>query len=192
MNSRTREVAMAAERVAERVIDRDGLDLMVEVLRADGYRVVGPTVRGGAVVLAELASGAELPAGWGVDVAPGRYRLRRRSDAAVFAHSAGPQSWKQVLHPPREKLWSTDAEGEYREPEPDESRYALLGVRACDLAAIGVLDGVLGRGAHPGTGYRRRRSATFVVAAQCTDPGGLCSARRWAADRRRAQATTWP
>jgi hypothetical protein len=44
-----------------------------------------------------------LPAGWGVETGPGRYRLHRRPDAAVFAHSAGPQSWKQVLHPPREQ-----------------------------------------------------------------------------------------
>jgi hypothetical protein len=30
----------------------------------------------------------------GVDTGPGYYRLRRREDAAVFANSVGPQSWK--------------------------------------------------------------------------------------------------
>src|SRR6266545_6876490 len=90
------------------VLDRPGLDRLVEILIAEGYRVVGPTVRDNAIVLAELESGAQLPAGWGVDVGPGQYRLRRRDDAAVFAHSAGPQSWKQFLHPSRQKLWSSD------------------------------------------------------------------------------------
>ena len=81
------------------VITRDGLDRLVEALIADGYRVIGPTVRDSAIVLGELDSAGALPAGWGVDTGPGYYRLRRRDDAAVFAHSAGPGSWKQFLHP---------------------------------------------------------------------------------------------
>ncbi len=68
------------------ILDRAGLDRLVEVLLGEGYRVVGPVVRDTAIVLAELGSAAELPAGWGVDSAPGHFRLRRRSDAAVFAH----------------------------------------------------------------------------------------------------------
>ncbi|MCE5288587.1 MAG: 4Fe-4S ferredoxin, partial [Nocardiaceae bacterium] len=65
---------------ASAVLDRAGLDGLVGVLIKLGYRVIGPTVRDSAIVLAELGSGAELPAGWGVDTAPGRYRLRRRTD----------------------------------------------------------------------------------------------------------------
>ena len=74
------------------VITRDGLDRLVEALIAGGYRVIGPTVRDSAIVLGELDSAGALPAGWGVDTGPGYYRLRRRADAAVFAHSAGPGS----------------------------------------------------------------------------------------------------
>src|SRR5271166_6978781 len=117
------------------MLTRAGLDQLIATLIADGYRVVGPTVRDDAIVLAELSSGTDLPAGWGVDAAPGRYRLRRRSDAAVFGHSAGPQSWKQFLHPPRRKLWSAGRDGGFTAPEPDPARYAFLGVRGCDLAA---------------------------------------------------------
>ena len=93
------------------VLTRAGLDELVAVLIADGYRVVGPVKRDDAIVLAELSSGADLPSGWGVDTAPGRYRLRRRGDQAVFGHSAGPQSWKQFLHPPRQQLWSAESGG---------------------------------------------------------------------------------
>ena len=81
---------------------------MFDALRGRGYTVVGPTVRDGAIVVAELASVAELPFGWGVETEAGRYRLRERSDTAAFGHSAGPQSWKSVLHPPRARLWSAD------------------------------------------------------------------------------------
>jgi ferredoxin len=150
-------------------LDRAGLDQLVEVLIADGYCVIGPTVRDGAIVLAELDSGAQLPAGWGVDVAPGRYRLQRRSDAAVFAHSAGPQSWKQFLHPPRQRLFTDDGDG-FEPVAHDPPRYAFLGVRGCDLAAIATLGTVL-RGTD---GFARRRDGLFVVAVGCTEPGGVC------------------
>lgn len=43
------------------VLTRAGLDEFVAALIADGYRVIGPVVRDGAIVLAELTSGADLP-----------------------------------------------------------------------------------------------------------------------------------
>ena len=48
----------------------------------------------------------------GVDTDAGRYRLRSRGDTAAFGHSAGPQSWKDVLHPARARLWSADRTGD--------------------------------------------------------------------------------
>ncbi|RSM85162.1 4Fe-4S ferredoxin [Kibdelosporangium aridum] len=159
------------------ILTRDGLDRLVEVLKGLGYRVFGPTVQDNAIVLAELDSSADLPAGWGVDTAPGRYRLRRRDDDAVFGHSAGPQSWKQFLHPPRERMWSadrTDYGFAVTEDETEPPRYAFLGVRGCDLAAIAVLDRVLDRGEHSDSRYHRRRAEIFIVAVNCTEPGELC------------------
>ena len=46
--------------VATAVIERDGLDALIQALMADGYRVVGPTVRDGTIVLAELESPDQL------------------------------------------------------------------------------------------------------------------------------------
>ena len=99
---------MASKKIA--VLSRTGLDELIAVLIAEGYRVIGATVRDDAIVLARSVPAA-APSGWGVESAPGRYRLRRRGDEAVFGHSAGPQSWKQFLHPPRRQLWSSDGEG---------------------------------------------------------------------------------
>ena len=87
------------------------LDRLFETLRADGRSVIGPTVRDGAIVLAELSKAADLPAGWGVRLDGGSYRLRRRGDGLRFAHSAGPQSWEQFLHPPRDNVWSATRTG---------------------------------------------------------------------------------
>ena len=168
-------MGLGPESGAAAVIDGAGLHRLVEELRRRGYRVVGPTVRDSAIVLAELTSADDLPHGWGVDVAPGSYRLRRRTDAAAFGHSAGPQSWKQFLHPPRLRVWSSDDPQADPRPDPDTAaRYAFLGVRGCDLAAIGVLDRVLAGPTHPDPGYTARRDGTFIVGVNCTEPGGLC------------------
>jgi ferredoxin len=156
------------------VFGRPGLDRLVDALLADGYQVIGPTVRDSAIVLAELDSAAQLPAGWGVDTGPGHYRLRQRPDAAVFSHSAGPGSWKQFLHPPRRQLWSAGPDGEFRPTAPAAPRYAFLGVRGCDLAAAGILGRVLGGGQHRDGSFVSTRQRLFIVAVNCTEPGGVC------------------
>ncbi|WP_016881448.1 MULTISPECIES: 4Fe-4S dicluster domain-containing protein [unclassified Rhodococcus (in: high G+C Gram-positive bacteria)] len=156
------------------VLDRRGLDHLIEVLRARGYLVVGPTVEDSAIVLAELESGAQLPSGWGVTTGPGTYRLRRRDDAAVFGHSAGPQSWKRFLHPPRQQQWSVDRDGAFTGPAHDERPYAFVGVRGCDLAAIAVLRRVLCPDPDSDSTTARRFRRLFIVAAHCTEPGGVC------------------
>lgn len=156
------------------MVETEGLQRLIEVLRQRGYRVVGPRLRDNAIVLDELGSAEDLPHGWGVETAPGQYRVRRRDDAAAFGHSSGPQSWKQFLHPPRQKLWSGGLDGVSDETPQEMPRYAFLGVRGCDLAAIHTLDGVLGRSAHPDSSYVGRRRQVFVVAVNCTEPGGLC------------------
>jgi len=159
------------------LIEAAALPRLFDVLRERGYTIVGPTVRDGAIVVAELDSAAELPYGVGVDTDAGRYRLRDRPDRAAFGHSAGPQSWKTVLHPARAPLWSADRapDGTVVVREPVERhRYALLGVRPCDLAAIGVLDRVLTGGRHTDPIYAGRRDGNLIIAVECTEPGATC------------------
>jgi sulfhydrogenase subunit beta (sulfur reductase) len=159
------------------LIEASALDGLFDALHDRGYTVVGPTVRDGAIVVAELTSADELPFGVGVDTEAGRYRLRERDDRAAFGHSAGPQSWKSVLHPARAQVWSADrsADGAVVVSEPVEHhRYALLGVRPCDLAAIAILDRVLAGGRHADPVYAGRRDGNLVIAVECTEPGATC------------------
>ncbi|MFD5319217.1 4Fe-4S dicluster domain-containing protein [Streptomyces sp. NPDC127098] len=160
------------------VLDVAGLEALVRALARRGRTVVGPTVRGDAIVLAELGSAAELPYGWGVELEAGRYRLRRRADRMAFAHSAGPQSWKYFLHPERVRQWTADRAQDgtvtvTEEPDAPPS-YAFLGVRPCDLSAIAVQDGVLIGGPHVDDTYRRRRTGAFLVVVECVEPGATC------------------
>jgi ferredoxin len=159
-------------------IEAAALHRLFDALHARGYTIVGPTARDGAIVVAELDTAHELPYGIGVDTEAGRYRLRDRGDRAAFGHSAGPQSWKSVLHPARAPLWSADRSPDgtvvVREPAEQQHRYALLGVRPCDLAAIAILDRVLVGGRHPDPVYAGRRDGNLIIAVECTEPGATC------------------
>lgn len=137
---------------------------------------MGPTVRDEAIVFDELTSANDLPAGWTDEQDGGHYRLKRRDDAALFGYAVGPHSWKKFLFPPEVRLWSARRTGSSFAIEPESGeppRYAFLGVRACDLAAIGVQDRVfLGTVADPI--YQARREHVFIVAVNCSTAGGTC------------------
>ncbi|MEP7016968.1 MAG: sulfite reductase subunit A, partial [Actinomycetota bacterium] len=154
-----------------------GLQSLVDLLRERGWAVIGPTVRDGAVVHAEITSVDQLPRGVGDLQDAGSYRLRQRDDEALFGFAAGPQGWKAHLFPSRELLWSgrrVGAEVEVKPAVVDAPRLALFGVRSCDLHAIAIHDRVLAQRAVTDSAYRARREATFVVAVTCSDPAGTC------------------
>ena len=160
------------------VLDHAGLRALVGGLWERGYTVIGPTVRDQAIVLDEIGSVDDLPTGWTDEQAAGSYRLRRRDDGALFGHAVGAHSWKRFLFPPSTRLWRATRRGdgvEVTEDRPDQApRYAFLGVRACDLAAIGVQDRVLLEGRFADPHYQARRLAAFVVAVNCASPASTC------------------
>ncbi|MEV4377345.1 4Fe-4S dicluster domain-containing protein [Streptosporangium sp. NPDC049644] len=151
----------------------ESLEPLVAGLRSEGFTVVGPTVRDGAIRFAELSHAAQLPAGRGDDQQPGHYRLTERDDELVFGFAASPDSAKRYTQPPRQALFRM-REAEVEETRSQAPRIALLGVRACDLAAIAVQDRVFLGGRHPDPAYRERREALFLIAVNCAVPGGTC------------------
>lgn len=160
------------------VIQPETLELLVAGLRERGFRVLGPTVRDGAIVCDDLASAADLPIGWTDEQEAGRYRLARRADEARFGFAAGPHSWKQFLLPPRVRLWrsrrAADGGLEVDPGERPDRPLALVGVRACDLHAIATQDRVFLQGRYVEADYAARRAEAFVVAVDCVEPGGTC------------------
>lgn len=158
-------------------LNRAGLGQLIARLKAEGYEVVGPKLGEGAIVYDTIESLVDLPAGWTEEQEAGVYRLRRREDGALFGHNLGPQSWKKFLHPPSLRIFAAErSDGEFRilppcEPQP---RYAFLGVRACELAAIQVHDRVLLEDAFVEPNYAARRRELFVIAVQCTRAAPTC------------------
>jgi ferredoxin len=160
------------------VIDRPGLDALLDALRAHGFTVIGPQVRSGAIVYDELASAADLPAGWVDEQDGGSYRLRRDGEGALFAHAVGHDSLKRFLFPPVVRTWrarrGADGAIEVETPAADPPRYAFLGVRSCDLHAVAIQDRVFTGGAHVEPDYAARRRDAFFVAVNCGRAGGTC------------------
>jgi ferredoxin len=169
---------MALSPGATRVLDGEGLDGVIAGLRERGYTVIAPTVRDGAISYEPVTGAVQLPRGVGDEQAPARYRLRERDDQARFGFAAAPSSWKRYLFPPTTTLWRAqrDPQGAlvFEETPATPPRYAFLGVRACELAAILVQDRVFATSAHPDPTYAARRRDIFLIAVHCGSPSGVC------------------
>lgn len=160
------------------ILKASQLGTLIQVLLRTGYEVVGPTVRDGAIVYDRVASSEELPAGWTDEQEPGHYRLKRSGDQAFFSYSMGPQSWKKYLHPADVQLCSAERMGKTfrilnNEVQPHR-RFAFLGVRACELAALAVQERVLLHDKFRDPTYEQRSAGKFIVAMQCTRAASTC------------------
>lgn len=153
------------------------LESLLGELRGEGYGIVGPTVEQGAIVYGEIASVGELPRGWTDEQAPGHYRLKQRNDDALFGYVVGPHSWKRYLFPPHVALLRTKKTVDgwsFETPTSNAPKLALLGVRACELAAIAIQDRVFMGGEHVDPLYAERRANLFLIAVNCTQAAETC------------------
>ncbi len=159
------------------ILNADAFDQLFDALRDAGYTTVGPTLHDGAIVYDALTCAADLPVGW-IDVQEaGRYAVQDTGSGRYFDYTVGPHTWKRFLRPPREPLFEAIRSGAgvaFHAAAAPEETYALMGVRACDLAALGVLDAVLTGQTYVDTRYATRRSRAFVVAVQCARAGNTC------------------
>lgn len=157
---------------------REHLDRLLETLRSAGYRCVGPIARDGAIQYRDLPDSGLLPAGWRDDQTPGRYRLRHIDNPRQFAWANGPQALKPYLFAPRETLWHAgrDSDGRlsFAPTMPEVRPLAVIGVRACDLAALRLQDAHFVDGLHRDPHYAARRDGLFLVAVNCSHPADTC------------------
>lgn len=159
------------------VISRSKFQTLFDALKRSGYRIIGPTLCEQAIVCSDLESCDDLPIGWTDRRGAGEYRLEKRKDEALFGYTVGPHSPKKYLYPPIHHFWKVsktkngfELVDDKTAPEP----VALIGVRACELSAIGILDKVLKKGDFKDTQYVDQRGKCFIVAVNCGQSGGTC------------------
>lgn len=161
-----------------RFLPLDQLPALVSTLTRLGYQCLGPAVDNGAIVMRELQSADGLPRGLQAEQAPGRYRLTRDPLNRYFAWANGPQAIKPQAFAPQESLWrvARDAAGDlqFEAVLPAVPAQAVIGVRACDLAALALQDAHFLNQGRRDAHYAQRREQLFLVAVQCAEPGALC------------------
>jgi sulfhydrogenase subunit beta (sulfur reductase) len=156
-----------------RFIDRGGLDALLAELRDRGFELIGPTVRDGTIVLDRIDGSHDLPRGIGEAQEAGTYCLVDREDDRLFGFAHGPDSAKRFLFPAQETVAVAERSNgrlSVTGPDSEEPRYAFIGLRACDLAAIAIQDRVFAWD----PSYRKRREGAFLVGVNCAEPGATC------------------
>lgn len=163
---------------------------LVDVLQEDGYSVAAPVEAGGVLAVRRIESVEEIARGYRDEQAPGRYRVEDVGDELYFGNAVGAESAKRFFFPAENDLFTARVDGDHfvLDRMADEPpRWALIGVRPCDLAAIRTQDRVFD--AHDESGavfrcesetyYTRAREEAFLVAVNCTAPGGNCFCASW-------------
>lgn len=157
-------------------LPKSELDNLLADLRKMGYETIGPCLQDESIVYKGIIGLKDLPRGIQSEQKPASYRLVQSGKPRYFDFIPGSQSWKQYLFPPRQTLFTAVKDGrwQFKENEDQSHRYALIGVRACELAAIHVQDKVFLREDFSDPVYRQRREGLFLLAVNCLDPDETC------------------
>ncbi|MGI9585135.1 MAG: 4Fe-4S dicluster domain-containing protein [Acidimicrobiia bacterium] len=159
------------------VVSTESFDALIPLLAEDGYTVIAPTVHEGTIVYGEVAGVADLPIGWTDEQEAGNYRVRRRDDDAYFGFTVGPHTLKNYLFPPKQTLLTIEhAETglKFCPEQPAPTKYAFIGVRACELAAVDIQDRVFGGPPHADPHYQGVRATSLTIAVNCSVAGRTC------------------
>lgn len=162
---------------AELFFTKDRLQQLIDELRKRSYRVIGPTIDQDAIVYDEICQVSDFPRGWSDEQSPGAYRLKKRTDDSWFGFSVGPHSWKAYLFPSRSTLLSakkTEAGWEFVSQPEDTTKYAFIGVRACELAAIRLQNEVFLNSGWQDSQYSQRSKKMCIIAVNCTQAATTC------------------
>ena len=160
-----------------RFLPREGFQSLLDSLQHAGYRCVGPQVKEGAIatlrssrsmICRTVSMISSLPANTVLSTAEQR----------CFAWANGPQALKPLLFAPRENLWRAERDDDgriqFRETLPAVTAVAVIGVRACDLAALRIQDKIFLQDNYADPYYAARREGLFLVAVNCTHPAATC------------------
>ncbi len=158
-------------------LDRSALHALLQYLRDDQYTVIGPVLRSGTISYDEIESLAYLPEGLIDHQRPGSYRLERRSSHYLFGFAVGPNSLKRYFFPPSRMLFAASREGKSFHVEQSSNgnpKYAFVGVRACEIAALKIHDRVFMGTDFQDSHYAAVRRNAIVIAVNCTRAGEQC------------------
>ncbi len=164
-------------------LPRAAMGDLVRELQALGYTVVAPTKQDTVLMMRPIRDASEIAQGFKDRQDAGHYRLERGDEPLYFEHVVGPNGARSYFFPtelPLYRIRMTRDAFESEELHPPPPSLAFIGLRPCDLAAIAVGDRVFDASTGPSAPgepesyYRKTRHRAFIVAVNCTRPGGTC------------------
>lgn len=154
------------------------LQVLINHLLNDGYSCVGPVVKEGTVLYQDITSVEQLPLGYRDIQKPGHYSLIEEQETSYFGFANGPQALKPFLFSPNETLWKSkrneNGEITFFPAEHKIQKRAVIGVRACDIAALKLQDQHFLQQQYTDTAYQARHKNLFTVAVNCNNPADTC------------------
>ncbi len=151
---------------------------MVDTLRAQFDEVIAPVLVDGVIRMRPIDGADELPTGITDVQGPGTYRTTGTATAQRFSYAVGPDSMKAIVHPPRSPVWTMTRDDDgavaVHITAPTRVRRAVLGVRACDLAALHRLGRTQLVGPHPDLHHAAALDGLFLIGVDCSRPAPTC------------------
>jgi len=162
---------------AKQFLARQDFKSLLQALKAEAYSIIAPQVRDNAIVYEKIENISQLPRGILDIQAPGSYKLENEESERWFAWANGPQALKPLLFSPEEVLWSAELQDNklaFKECAPDDKSVAVIGVRACDLAALDLQDKHFLQKEYSDAHYQKRRENILLIAVNCSHPADTC------------------
>ena len=158
-------------------LPREDFGLLYQALTEQGYEVIGPKVKDGAIDFSLISGFEQLPWGQQEEVSPGSYRLKSVDPNRCFAWNTGPQLLKPWLFKAQQTLWLGEESEQgirFRQAQSQSRPLAFVGVRACDIAALYLQDKHFMYGAFPDPWYSEQRHQLCLVAVNCSRSADTC------------------
>jgi len=156
---------------------RDRFQDLLDVVLEAGYQCLGPVVQDDAIQYLPISQAQQLPVGTIDEQTPGRYRLKHTDKPGYFRWANGPQALKSLTFTPAETLWRAERTAGSLTFEPVDQVIhptAVLGVRACDLAALRQQEAHFLDGLAADPAFRTRREALLLIGVDCSHPADTC------------------
>jgi len=159
-------------------LPRADLQALLDALSSRGYECIGPVVREGTIRYLPISDTSQLPQGECDQQAPGVYRLLQHDHERQFAWANGPQGIKPLVFASEEVLWrcsrGSDGGLGFESARPATIKRAIIGARACDIAALYIQDKHFLQSQCRDPYYAARRQGLVIIAVNCSHPAATC------------------